>query len=77
MTIDDVKNRIAEIVEWLSWGDNEVAHIKEDELLKDVLRVVGSSKTDPYEARKLALITLRLVNSLKYDRWYGSSLFGG
>ena len=64
MEIEEVKRRVAEIASCS--GDPEAAHSMEDDLHRDVLRVIADrSCKDPAAFAKAALATL----ALDFPRW--------
>ena len=64
MTIDEVKNYIAQIK--ACQHDDEVAHSKEDALRADVLAAIADGTCeDPRECARLALTT----DDLDFCRW--------
>lgn len=64
MTVEEVADRVRRIAEMT--GDNEAAHVEEDQLLEDVLSAIADGADNPAELAKAALAA-REVN---YDRWY-------
>lgn len=63
MTIEEVKNRVAQIV--AIRGDDEVAHGKEDDLWRDVLRHIADGGAG---ARELAIEALTTLD-IEFERW--------
>jgi len=63
MSVDEVKARVEEIRNRLP--DNEVAHILEDRLYKDILECVAAGQDMPEQAR----IALQ-VKGIHFARWY-------
>ena len=60
------------VEEWLTFissvsGDDEVAHIEEDELWERVLRWIADHTTDPKAARLAKLATE--TTNIKFSRW--------
>lgn len=68
MRVADVLNSIREIAEIALTGDHELARIKETELLRNVLEMVGSSDDVPPAVRQVVNTTLS-VRNLDHPRW--------
>ena len=67
MTPEDVMNAISEIATDLDeTGDNEQAHVDEDELHQNVLEAIAEGAEHPKELAALALTT----RAIKFERWY-------
>lgn len=64
MTLDEVKKKVLEIEE--KKGDNEIAHIEEDELHHAVLREVASGNPESQKMAEEALKTLDIY----FSRWH-------
>jgi len=64
MEAEQVMARVREIARCAN--DPEMAHVKLDELLKDVLRQIASGCPDPAGLAREAL----KADDLPFDRWY-------
>jgi hypothetical protein len=65
MEVSDVRQRVQAIAD--AADDPEDAHMREDELLVDVLRVIAGSATDD-QARALAGAALE-TRKIEFERW--------
>lgn len=63
MTPEEVIKRVADIAE--AAGDDERAHILEDELWRDVLQAIINNKTHAQEMARIALST----QAIQFSRW--------
>jgi hypothetical protein len=66
MTIQDVIDRVSSIREHAQRGDNEVAHIEEDQLLRDFVAFVAKEQGPLADLAR----AVGEVMSLSYQRWY-------
>lgn len=65
MTEKDLRERLVTIEQYAQAGDHEAAHVKEDELFKDVLIAIA---LDPYNAKTLAFLALK-SRAIEFRRW--------
>ena len=65
MKIQDVKDAVQRIYDIR--GDDEVAHVREDDLYRELLQSIADGTCeDPVECSKLALTT----QDIEFSRWY-------
>lgn len=61
MTVDEVRARVEDIRDAaMNLRDDEAAHLREDDLWRDVLRAVADGAADPAGLARAALATLDL-----------------
>lgn len=71
MNLTDVETALAEIADGplgRAVKDNEMAHAREDDLMRAVLRSIADGTAEPSPA-ELAAAALR-IDDFHYDRWY-------
>lgn len=67
MDVSHVRDRIALIAKSAS-SDDEQAHALEDDLYRDVLKVIAQTSSDP-QARALAAEAIK-TTEIGFERWY-------
>jgi hypothetical protein len=67
MTVEEVKQRVAALMDDDHRGDAERQHGDEDKLHQDVLRAIASG-TQPHNAAELAAEALKSLE-LTFERW--------